>query len=164
MKRSISIIGSFKQHNEQIQRLCSTLRAAGIIVTSPQGDDVIQEGIDFVRFRTDDPAWSDPAVQSLALHRILRSDLVYVVLPEGYIGRTTCYEIGRVVQAKRPIYFSHRPLDLPIHVPEPFVLDEASLLAKLIHADWQPDWLFSNDDDRASELEQELAAGTFRDE
>lgn len=164
MARSISIIGSFKQHNKEIQELCATLRASGVVVTSPQGTGVIQEGIDFVRFHTDDPDWTDPAIQSLAMHRILRADLVYVVVPEGYIGRTTCYEVGRVLQAQLPIYFSHQPLDLPLHVPEQFILNKTSLLSQLSDPEWNPEWLFTSDTDRASSLERELAIGRLRND
>ena len=106
MNRSVAVIGSFKQHNDQVQRLCAELRSVGVTVTSPQGSNLLQPGIDFVRFGTDDPAWSDPAIQSLAMHRILRAEFVYVLTPGGYIGRTTCYEVGRIVQLGRPIYFS----------------------------------------------------------
>lgn len=164
MKRSVAVIGSFKQHNEQVQQLCAELRAAGVTVTSPQGVDVLQKGIDFVRFSTDNPAWSDLAIQSLAMHRILRADLVYVVTPCGYIGRTTCYEVGRIVQLGRPIYFSERPADLPLYVPSAFILDESTLIQKATDASWSPCWLFEHDHDQASVLERELITGTLRND
>jgi hypothetical protein len=44
------------------------------------------------------------------------------VAPNGYVGRTTCYEIGRLVQAARPVYFSDPPDDLPLFVPQSHVL------------------------------------------
>ncbi|WP_334037538.1 hypothetical protein [Burkholderia gladioli] len=161
--KTIAIIGSFKQHNEEIQALCRTLRESGITVTTPQGESIINTGHEFVRYGTDDPALSDDAVQSLALHRILRADLVYAVLPNGYIGRTTCYEVGRVVQARRPIYFSQRPKDLPIRVPDQFILDRATLLNRLIDPTWGPAWLFNEGTDSTSILEQELMAGKLSD-
>lgn len=82
-KRSIAVIGSFKQHNRLVQQTCEALRSAGIRVTSPRGQEILTEGIDFVRFDSDNATWSDPAIQSLALHRILGADLVYVVAPGG---------------------------------------------------------------------------------
>lgn len=164
MVNSIAIIGSFRQHNEIIQSLCAKIRRTGIAVNSPQGIDVIQSGVDFVRFHADNPDWSDATVQSLALHRILRSDLVYAVLPDGYIGRTTCYEVGRVIQASRPIYFSNQPKDLPLHVPDSFVMDEAILLKNLMNPSWQPDWIYSKDKGQTSDLERELIKGVLRNE
>lgn len=161
--RTIAIIGSFRQHNEEIQTLCRTLRESGITVTTPQGESIINAGHDFVRYGTDDPALSDDTVQSLALHRILRASLVYAVLPDGYIGRTTCYEVGRVVQARRPIYFSQRPNDLPVGVPDQFILDRATLLRRVIDPTWAPQWLFNDGVNPTSILEQELIAGKLRD-
>jgi len=164
MERSVAVIGSFKQHNEHVQQACAALRSAGIRVTSPQGVDLVQQGVDFVRFPTDDVNWSDSAVQSLALQRIFQADLVYVVLPNGYIGRTTCYEVGRIIQVKRPIFFSERPLDLPLHLPEHCIVDVPALIHKLTDTSWQPTWLFENDADQASALERELIEGNARDD
>ncbi|MCX4151510.1 MULTISPECIES: hypothetical protein [Paraburkholderia] len=161
--RTIAIIGSFKQHNEEIQALCRTLRELGITVTTPQGESIINAGHEFVRYGTDDPALSDDAVQSLALHRILGASLVYAVLPNGYIGRTTCYEVGRVVQARRPIYFSQRPNDLPIGVPDAFILDRSTFLSRVTDSTWVPEWPFNDGANVTSILEQELIAGTLRD-
>ena len=160
--RTIAIIGSFKQHNKEIQALCHMLRESGVNVTTPQGESIINADHEFVRYGTDDPALSDDAVQSLALHRIFGASLVYAVLPDGYIGRTTCYEVGRVLQAKRPIYFSQRPNDLPIWVPDQFILDRATLLSHATDPTWVPEWLFKDDVNVTSTLEQELIAGKLR--
>jgi hypothetical protein len=162
--RSVSIIGSFKQHNESIQLVCATLRSAGIAVTSPVGSTIVQKGIDFVRFPCDPPDWSNPAVQSRALQRIFSADLVYVVAPAGYVGKTTCYEIGRVLQRRQPIYFSAQPLDLPLHVPTSFVFDEVELLRRVSDPSWEPIWLFELDGDHASGLERDLIKGMLRNE
>ncbi|GAB1511728.1 hypothetical protein JCM33774_37700 [Actinophytocola sp. KF-1] len=94
MGRTVAIIGSFRQHYPDVLVAWLEFRDAGWEVTSPLGSQVIEEGIPFVRFRTDEPAWDDPTVQTAALHRILRACLTYVVAPGGYVGRTTCYELG----------------------------------------------------------------------
>lgn len=159
MNRSIAVIGSFRQHNEKIQGVCTQLRAAGLEVTSPQGADLIEPGVDFVRFSTDAVTWSDPAIQSLAMHRILRADLVYVVAPAGYIGRTTCYEVGRIIQNRKPIFFSEFPLDLPLHIPEEYVLDESMLIDRLVNKSWVPKWLYEEDNDQVSALERGISIG-----
>ena len=161
---SVAIIGSFKQHNDAIQRVCAALRSAGICVTSPRGAQIVQEGIDFVRFPTDPTGWTDSAVQSLALHRIFAANLVYVVAPAGYVGKTTCYEIGRALQRKQPIYFSAPPVDLPVHIPSRFVIDASGLLAHLCDTTWQPEWLFDLDGTQTGELERALINEALRDE
>src|SRR5215217_654615 len=117
-QRTVAIIGSFRQHYSEVLAAWASFRAAHWIITSPLGSPIIEEGIPFVRFEADDPRWGDPMVQTVALHRILRADLTYVVAPAGYIGRTTCYELGRILQARRPVYFSAQLDDLPLAVPE----------------------------------------------
>jgi hypothetical protein len=107
--RTVAVIGSFRQHYEPIRQTWRLFTDNGFRVTSPKGSPIIENGIPFVRFETDPQEWDDPMVQTIALHRILRADLTYVVAPGGYVGRTTCYEVGRIVQAKRPIYFSDMP-------------------------------------------------------
>jgi hypothetical protein len=67
------------------------------------------------------PRWARSETQSRTLGRIIAADLTFVTAPNGYIGRTTCYEIGRLVQARRPLFFSERPKDLPIQVDATFV-------------------------------------------
>src|SRR5579859_6504731 len=128
---SAAVIGSFRQHYDAVCQAIGQFLLAGWHITSPSGAEIMTPGIPFVRFTTDPDDWDDPTVQTIALHRILRADLVYVVAPEGYVGRTTCYEIGRAVQADRPIYFSSAPHDLPLRVPVERVADPASLAARL---------------------------------
>jgi len=164
MGRHAAVIGSFKQYNEEIQDVCAQLRLASVIVTSPIGTQVQTAGIEFVRYETDDPEKTDYEVQSLAMHRILHTDFVYVVAPAGYIGRTTCYEIGRIIQARHPIYFSEQPLDLPIHIPASFIINTAELLELVNKPDWTPTWLFDRESNYVGQLERELIRAEQRAE
>lgn len=117
----VAVIGSFRKHYDDVLACIRCFADAGWTVTSPTGSEVLEPGIDFVRFSTDDPELSDEEVQTVTLERIFSADVVYVVAPDGYVGRTTCYEIGRLVQAGHPVYFSDRPADLPIRVADQFV-------------------------------------------
>lgn len=132
---------------------------AGWTVTSPLGSAIIEEGIPFVRFETDEPTWDDPTVQTVALHRILRAQLTYVVVPGGYIGRTTCYELGRIVQAKQPVYFSDRPADLPIAIPASHILTPAQLVSRCVTE--PPASLFTQAIGTYAEWERQLAAENY---
>lgn len=163
-KHSVAVIGSFKKHNDSVQRVCVAVRAAGFTITSPLGSEIVEHGIDFVRFESDATDLSDADVQSLALNRIFAADLVYVVAPKGYVGNTTCYEIGRIIQRRQPIYFSSQPVDLPLYVPPSFVLHHVLLLQEMNSMDWQPAWLFQNDSSPVSISERGLLAGIVRDE
>ena len=118
---TVALRGSFQHHYKDVCSAWLAFSEAEIKVTTPKGAPIIEHGIPFVRFSSDPKSWTDPEIQTLALHRIFRSDFVFVVAPSGYVGRTTCYEIGRVIQAKRPLYFSEYPNDLPINVPKEYV-------------------------------------------
>jgi hypothetical protein len=72
---SAAIIGSFRQHYDAVLAAVQAFRAARWHVTSPLGTGIIEDGIPFVRFVSDDENLDDAAVQTLALHRILRADL-----------------------------------------------------------------------------------------
>lgn len=156
---SAAIIGSFRQHYDEVCQAIAHFLLAGWRITSPSGAEIMKPGIPFVRFTTDPDDWDDPTVQTVALHRILRADLVYVVAPDGYVGRTTCYEIGRVVQADRPVYFSSTPRDLPILIPPEKIISPASLAARL--RDEEASRLFDGMEGSYAELERRLVSGDY---
>lgn len=157
----VALIGSFKQHYSHVLGAHDTFRSAGWTVTSPLGDPIIEEGIDFVRFGSDPPDWDNPMVQTVALHRILRADVVYVLAPGGYVGRTTCYEIGRIIQADRPIYFSEQPDDLPIDVPDDNVVSPQRLVDLAVAGRVAP--LYANAQGGNAGLERDLVSGRYSD-
>lgn len=113
----IALIGSFKQYYQQVLEVWHALNELGIEITSPKGSQIIEDNCPFVRFESDDDTLTDAEIQTIAMHRILRADVVYAITPNGYVGRTTCYEIGRIVQCKHSLLFSEPPSDLPIKVP-----------------------------------------------
>ncbi|MDG3443980.1 hypothetical protein [Nitrospirillum amazonense] len=152
---SVAIIGSFRQHYDRVVQVIHEFRGAGWSVTSPVGADVIEPDIQFVRFESDNPEHSDEEIQTLTLKNIFSADLVYVVCPGGYIGRTTCYEVGRIIQARRPIYFSEKPKDLPISVGDSFLVSVQDLVSQATKGIF-PVWLFGKGDGVLAVAEREL--------
>ena len=110
-------------------------KSLGLHVTSPAGSELAIAGVDFVRFETDQADHSDAEIQAVTLCNIFVADAVYVIAPNGYVGRTTCYEIGRIIQAGKPLYFSECISDLPIEIPFGHVISAAELCQKLIAHD-----------------------------
>jgi hypothetical protein len=161
---SIAIIGSFRQHYSSVLKAWKIFTSNEIIITSPLGAGIVEENIPFVRFETDSLNLDDFAIQSLALHRIFSADLSYAVIPSGYIGRTTCYEIGRLIQARRPIYFSDPPMDLPVRIPNQFILTPEELVKKIKFPNWQPSWLYDELHYPYDSLERELLNGIYRND
>jgi hypothetical protein len=66
MGRTVAIIGGFRQHYPEVLAAWLAFRDAGWTITSPLGSRIAQEGIPFVRFLTDEPAWDDPTVMNWA--------------------------------------------------------------------------------------------------
>jgi len=151
------VIGSFRKHLADVFIARETFTRLGIEVTTPLGAQVLKPNIRFVRFDSDEKDLSDSAVQHLAVGRILGADAVYVVAPEGYIGRTTCYEVGRCMQASSPIYFSEQPQDLPIEVPASHVVNAQTLAAYILGGALVP--ILSLHDEQIAENERRLVAG-----
>lgn len=158
---SIALIGSFRKHYQQILDARSALQKAGILVTTPRGNPVIDEGQLFVRFAGEFEGDDDATVQCYTLHRILSADAVYVVVPGGYIGRTTCYEVGRIVQAGRPVYFSESPQDLPLHVPMTFVVQVDKLVKLVLGKEEGLSTLHAEGEGQCHQLERQLLRGEY---
>ena len=106
-----SLIGSFRKHFGAIRAVMAQFEQAGIHVLSPKPSDVIDPRVEFVILASDNPMHTEEEIELIALHRILRSSFVYTYNPNGYIGRTTCYEIGRLVERKVPVFFQEKPHD-----------------------------------------------------
>ena len=111
-----SIIGSFRKYYNIVKEVISVFEKNGITILSPKFSNIIDLNVEFVLFETDDPNLNEVEIELIALHRILRSDFVYVCNPNGYIGRTTCYEIGRIAERRMPLFFMEKPRDLPIYL------------------------------------------------
>jgi hypothetical protein len=138
----VAIIGSFRKYFAAMTNARDCCGAAGLAVSTPASGDVVDDSVTFVRLTTDDAGLADEAIQAVATNRIIRADAVYVVAPNGYVGRTTCWEVGRAMQAGRPVYFSEPPEDLPIRVPATHIIDPPGFAAVVKagrHSWWDPD-------------------------
>jgi hypothetical protein len=99
---TVALIGSFRHIMRPCFRLDGIL--SGLIVTSPTGTSVIEEGIPlFVLCLTPRLGKSPDSNRCTSSNN--GAHFVYVVAPQA-MGKTTCYEIGRLLQAKQPLYFS----------------------------------------------------------
>jgi hypothetical protein len=151
---AVALIGSFKQHYKEVLEAARTFREAGWEITSPKCSPVTSGG-DFVRFETDDSSHSDAHIQSVTLANIFTADLVYVVNPGGYVGRTTCYEIGRVVQKKQPIFFLEEPRDLPVEIAQ-WAIQSPTSLVEYSRNPENVRWLFKDGVTKSAEIERDL--------
>jgi len=68
-----------------------------------------EEGIKYLMSKSPDP-------QGIlgCLKKIDEADVVYVVNPEGYVGKSVCVDIGYAYAMNKPIYVMHQIDDPPI--------------------------------------------------
>ena len=122
MIKSIAIIGSFQKYYEDVVGLISFFTNNGLRVTSPYKSRIDEKRRGFVIFEADDKSLTDIDIQNDTLRKIFLSEAVYVYNPEGYVGKTTCYEIGILMCKRKPLYFFEYPEDLPVPVSKEHVL------------------------------------------
>lgn len=137
-KVSVALIGSFRKHYSDVLEAAQVFVDAGLTVKSPPISRVVSRTLEFVRFESDSPESSDHELQAATLEKIFTADLVYVVNPGGYVGRTTAYELGRVHERGMAVYYAEPPEDLPIAVPENTIVDAARLVAIIAGSDQEP--------------------------
>lgn len=118
MAYKVAIIGSFrkKKQYKKVVELVNILKKNGVYVLSPKGTKVSGSIENFVLFESDEATYSPAEIQMITLEKILKADVVYVCDIDGYVGRTTSYEIGFCYSRRMPIYFFDFPKDLPIPV------------------------------------------------
>lgn len=129
----ISIIGSFRKYYEEIKKTLILLEQNNIEVLSPKSSEITHSVEDFVIFASDNHNLTPSEIQTETLNRILKSDVVYVYDPDGYIGRTTCYEIGVIRTTTIPLLFLERPKDLPIMVSNFEIMKPSKLIYTLLN-------------------------------
>lgn len=136
MHQSIAIIGSFQKYYREIGDLIKFFRKEGLNVTSPYLSTIVESRKQFVVFEADDTTLSNEEIQTDTLRKILNADAVYVYNPptsesgdEGYVGRTTCYEIGILMAKHRPLYYFRPPHDLPV----PYCAEQIVSPERLLH-------------------------------
>lgn len=149
---TVALVGSFRRHFHEIQNAFDLFELAGWKVVSPTRSKILEHDVEFVRLSTDPVDAEDSTIQSIAMAKILAADVVFVIAPGGYIGKTTSYEIGRVIQAQRPIYFSAAPRDLPIEVHSERIVSAQALVRISKSAGWTS--LHSNYASRTATLER----------
>lgn len=118
MAYQVAIIGSFQKYYDDILSIIILFKQAGLHVLSPKESFVSDRIKDFVIFESDRKDYNPAEIQMITLEKILKADAVYVYNPNGYVGKTTCYEIGFCFSKNKPIYFYSYPDDLPIPIVE----------------------------------------------
>jgi len=106
MKTTIS--GSFRKYLDEIVKVIETFEGNSCKVLSPSHVAPKNPGEEFVLFhgeKTTDPK----ELETLHLEAIRKSDFLYVVDPEGYVGNSAVMEIGFALAIGKPVYVLYEP-------------------------------------------------------
>ncbi len=128
----VTIIGSFRKYYEEICKLINQFEKSGIQVMSPKKSFIIDDVDGFVILNSDEKNQQPFIIQEHVFENIKKSDVVYVWNPEGYLGNSTCYEIGKIMGMRKPILFKENPKDLPIKI-ESGMIKSADEMVSWLH-------------------------------
>jgi hypothetical protein len=126
----VVILGSYRKHFDLIDQARKSFALAGYEVVLPVGE-VVDSTKDFVPLSSDKPGLTPAEVEAEAVDQALNAAFAYFVCHDGYIGRTASYELGRLMQAGKRLYFSQQPIDLPVAVPKGEIISVDALILGL---------------------------------
>lgn len=126
--KTIGLIGSFRKNFSEIVALKQYFENNNLRVNNPIGNNLTKQDCLFVRCNEDNENEDDAMIQTRAIARLFKSDLVYVFVKDCFIGKTTCYEVGRLLQRGIPLYFSEKPDDFPLYIPPKRIISKEEVL------------------------------------
>lgn len=106
--KTVGLCGSFRKHLGIVNQVHGQFEKGGFTVLAPDMiSKVINPGDEFVVFESDDSS-NPQKIEGRYQDRLLKSDLVYVCNPEGYIGGSVMMELGRLT-GMAEVYFMEEP-------------------------------------------------------
>lgn len=123
-KISVTISGSFNKHLDQIRQKILEFEHEGIRVLSPKPSQPVSRRGRFIILESDKGMPAD--IELKHLEAISKSDFLYIVNPEGYIGESVILEVGYALSRDIPIYSLEPPRDSVLSF---FVTPEKSIKA-----------------------------------
>lgn len=108
-----TVSGSFRRAMPEIQLAVQALVDAGVTVLSPADPRVVDQFGEFL-FVASDRVRTIRIVQGRHLAAIARSNFLWLVSPEGYVGPSASMEIGFAIARGIPVFGCIPPKDLTI--------------------------------------------------
>lgn len=109
-KLSVTVSGSFNKDFGKIQKKVRQFQDEGIEVLAPPISKIVGNKDGFVTLESDKGV--PHQIESEYLEAISRSDFLYVVNTNGYIGRSVSLEIGYAISKGIPVYSMEKPEDI----------------------------------------------------
>lgn len=101
------VSGSFNRFFPEVQETVGSMIGLGITVLSPRITKHVNIHSGFVMLEGD--KGSPGQIEKRHLHAISKSDFLYIVNPEGYIGESVALEVGYALSKGVPVYALNKP-------------------------------------------------------
>lgn len=113
MSTRVTISGSFNRHLDAVANAVEEAKQKEFIVLSPIDPRIVDYDGSFL-FIASDKSRDVRVVQDGHFNAIKKSDFLWVVAPDGYIGCSVSMEIGFAIANGIPVYSSHEITDWTI--------------------------------------------------
>ena len=108
-----TVSGSFRRHMSAIAEAVQALTDHGVRVLSPADPRIVDQQTEFW-YVASDVVRSIRLLQDRHLDSIRCSNFLWLVAPDGYVGRSASMEIGYAAGAGVPIFATSAPQDLTL--------------------------------------------------
>jgi len=110
---SAAVSGSFHRHMVAITSAVHELASLSVRVLSPADPRVVAAQGEFL-FVASDRVRSVRLVQDRHLDSIRAADFLWLICPDGYVGRSASMELGYAAAARVPVFATRAPSDLTL--------------------------------------------------
>ncbi|MBU1683356.1 nucleoside 2-deoxyribosyltransferase [Patescibacteria group bacterium] len=107
---TITISGSFHKHFSEIMNSIEKFNSLGVKVLSPEKSSIVNSENDFV-FLEANKGKSMVEIQNEHISSIAKSDFLWIVDSDGYLGTSVAFELGYAVALGVPIFCKSKPND-----------------------------------------------------
>ncbi len=134
MKFRAILHGSFGNHFEEIRNTAKIFSDGGVKILAPRSLEITAIKGSFLLLEDEENL--DPRYVELQylqnLQKLGPYGFSYFVNPNGYIGKSAAFELGIALATNVPCYFSHKPKDLPVYVPNEYIISPKELVEIII--------------------------------
>lgn len=114
MERKCVIIGSFRKNMDEVKAVAEIFKNKNIEVLSPVSFNIVDPKEEFVILESNKSEQSIKDIEDEVLQKMLTTDFVYLVNPNGRVGLSAAFEIGYANAANITVYSMEMADDLMI--------------------------------------------------
>lgn len=108
-----TISGSIRKHWDEICKYAIEFEKLGVKIISPEISEIMDSNKEFIYLKSDKVKTIE-MIEKKHLFNISKSDFLFVINPQGYIGISTALEIGYALSRDIMIYTLEEPTDIVI--------------------------------------------------